>query len=85
MHLGRRLPSGERRTYDISEEEFHDLAFQFQRFSGAMLANLVNTAVIMAGREGRTVIRYGDLTRVRACFAAPPGQRLCPRCEVVAS
>ena len=65
MHLGKRLPSGERRRYDISEAQFHDLAFQFQGFTGAMLANLVNTAVILAGREGRTTIMHADLTRVR--------------------
>ena len=65
VHLGKRLPSGERRAYDISEAQFHDLAFQFQGFTGAMLANLVNTAVILAGREGRTTIVHGDLTRVR--------------------
>ncbi|CAL8467515.1 g7053 [Coccomyxa elongata] len=63
VHLGKRLANGERRQYDLTEEEFHDLSFQFQRFSGAMLANLVNTAVIIAGREGRTVIRHDDLTR----------------------
>ena len=65
VHLGKKLPNGESRSYDISEEEFHELSFQFQRFSGAMLANIVNTAVILAGREGRTVIKYHDLTRVR--------------------
>jgi hypothetical protein len=64
VHLGKRLANGERRQYDLTEEEFHDLSFQFQRFSGAMLANLVNSAVIMAGQDGRTVIRYHDLTRV---------------------
>ena len=66
VHLGKKLPNGESRSYDISEEEFHELSFQFQRFSGAMLANIVNTAVILAGREGRTVIKYHDLTRVRS-------------------
>ena len=29
-----------------------------------MLANIVNTAVILAGRDGRTTIVYRDLTRV---------------------
>ena len=67
MHLGKTLPNGERRSWDISEEEFHELSFQFQRFSGAMLANIVNTAVILAGREGRTTIVYRDLTRVCCC------------------
>ena len=66
VHLGKKLPNGESRSYDISEEEFHELSFQFQRFSGAMLANIVNTAVILAGREGRTTIKYHDLTRVRS-------------------
>ena len=66
VHLGKKLPNGESRSYDISEGEFHELSFQFQRFSGAMLANIVNTAVILAGREGRTVIKYHDLTRVRS-------------------
>ena len=70
MHLGKTLPNGERRSYDISEEEFHELSFQFQRFSGAMLANIVNTAVILAGREGRTTIVYRDLTRV-SCYSLP--------------
>ena len=65
MHLGKKLPNGERRAYDISEEEFHELSFQFRRFSGAMLASIVNTAVLLAGREGRTTIVYHDLTRVR--------------------
>lgn len=69
VHLGKRLPNGERRAYDISEEEFHELSFQFQRFSGAMLANTVNTAVLMAGREGRTTIVSHDLTRVRPADA----------------
>ena len=69
MHLNKRLPNGERRQYNLTEEEFHDLSFQFQRFSGAMLANLVNTAVILAGRQGRTVITHDDLVEVRACFA----------------
>ena len=32
----------------------------------SMLANIVNAAVILAGREGRTVIKYHDLTRVRS-------------------
>lgn len=64
VHLNKRLPSGERRQYDISEEEFHDLAFQFQRFSGAMLANLVNTAVILAGRQGRARVQHDDLVEV---------------------
>ena len=67
VHLGKTLPNGERRSWDISEEEFHELSFQFQRFSGAMLANIVNTAVILAGRDGRTTIVYRDLTRVRHC------------------
>ncbi len=71
VHLGKRLANGERRQYDLTEEEFHDLSFQFQRFSGAMLANLVNTAVIIAGREGRTVIRHDDLTRVRLQCSNP--------------
>lgn len=71
VHLAKTLPNGERRAYDISEEEFHELSFQFQRFSGAMLANIVNTAVILAGREGRTTIVYRDLTRVR-CWRSPP-------------
>ena len=71
VHLAKTLPNGERRAYDISEEEFHELSFQFQRFSGAMLANIVNTAVILAGREGRTTIIYRHLTRVR-CWSAPP-------------
>jgi hypothetical protein len=74
VHLGKKLPNGERRAYDISEEEFHELSFMFQCFTGAMLANIVNTAVIMAGREGRTTIVYHDLTQVRHAdaWAVPP-------------
>ena len=64
VHLGKKLPNGEKRDYDISEEEFHELSFQFLGFSGAMLANIVNAAVILSGREGRTTILYSDLTRV---------------------
>ena len=64
VHLGKTLPNGEKRDYDISEEEFHELSFQFLGFSGAMLANIVNAAVILSGREGRTTIVYSDLTRV---------------------
>ena len=64
MHLGKTLPNGEKRDYDISVEEFHELSFQFLGFSGAMLANIANSAVIISGREGRTTIVYTDLTRV---------------------
>jgi hypothetical protein len=70
VHLTKRLPNGERRTYNISEEEFHEMSFEFRGFTGAMLANLVNTAVILAAREGRTVITFSDLTRVRS--SRPP-------------
>jgi ATP-dependent Zn protease len=72
VHLNKRLPSGERRAYAISEEEFHDLAFQFQRFSGAMLANLVNTAVILAGRQGRMTVKHDDLVEVWDMHACMP-------------
>lgn len=71
VHLGKMLPNGERRQYDLSEEQFHDLSFQFQHRSGAMLANLVNTAVILAGRKGRTVVTYADLVEARPIDVMP--------------
>lgn len=38
-----------------------ELAFETQRFSGAQIANLVNTAAMLAGRDGRESIAHADL------------------------
>ena len=47
---------------DIDGEiDMRKLAFETQRFSGAALANLVNTACIVAGRAGRDHLRQEDL------------------------
>jgi cell division protease FtsH len=41
-----------------------ELAFETQRYSGAQLANLVNIAASIAGKEGRDAIAQDDLLRV---------------------
>ena len=41
--------------------DLRELAFETQRFSGAMLANLVNTAAMLAGREGREEVTHNDM------------------------
>lgn len=41
--------------------DIREVAFETQRFSGAALANLVNTACILAGRAGREYLVHEDL------------------------
>lgn len=45
--------------------DLHALSFETQRFSGAQIANLVNTGAMLAGREGRESISHADLEHVR--------------------
>jgi len=45
------------------EINIREIAFETQRFSGAALANLVNTACILAGRAGRECLENEDLIK----------------------
>ncbi|KAK9816556.1 hypothetical protein WJX72_001883 [[Myrmecia] bisecta] len=59
VHLAKRAASvGE----DV-EPNLHELSYATQQFSGAALANLVNMAAMIVGREGRQKITYDDLVQ----------------------
>jgi len=50
----------DRRPY-AADVDLRELAFETQRFSGAQLANLVNTASMIAGRDARESVTHRDL------------------------
>ena len=52
-----------KRVEQEGEINLREIAFETQRFSGAALANLVNTACILAGRAGRDSLKHEDFSR----------------------
>ncbi|KAK9823015.1 hypothetical protein WJX81_007049 [Elliptochloris bilobata] len=75
VHLEKRLEDGRRRPHTLTEEQLHAMSFETREFSGAMLASLVNSAALAAGRSGREAVTFDDLEQ------ALEEERLGPRRE----
>lgn len=67
--------------------DLRELAFVTQQFSGAMIANLINMAAILAARAGREVITQADMFDAldyERLGAPRPIQRCAADCSKVA-
>lgn len=60
--------------------DYNQLSFETQSFSGAKLANLVNSAAYVAAREDRDTICMNDFLRVRVPCAPADGEGRCHKC-----
>jgi hypothetical protein len=72
VHLEKRLEDGRPRPHTLTEAQLHELSFETRKFSGAMLASLVNAGALAAGRAGREAVGYHDIANARPAGPRPP-------------